>query len=412
MDSITTIAFVDPIISPVYLAEMLRLSQIKTVAIFSLKLSAEEKKLRMRPEVFDEVIYCDENTDLVIVAEQLKKLKVQYVFYGYEASVKFTDLLAKLVCPAFANDPATAQYRNDKYEMQEALKRQHIPAVKQIKINKNSLMDHKIELQQWNFPIIVKPIHGSVSIGVKKCHSTLEIEEFLKTQEETLLHAVAAEEYVVQECLEGKECFVDTFSLAGKHYVVSVQYYEKTYYKDYPVYRYIGIVDPQTKEWQICCDYVLKVLAAVGLKNGFGHTELFLTAQGPRLIEVNPRISGTSGFTNKLAEQTLHVNQPQALVNVIAKLPYHAPNKLFATGRIAMLQNWESRKIGELNIALLQTLPSYIEHLVFKKAGAQLDSPKTLLDTVALVLLINKDETQLNKDYERLIAWEKAHELF
>lgn len=414
MNNSLCIAFVDPIISPIYLAEVLRQYQVKIIAVFSVQLVEEEKRKRLHPEVFDEVIYCDKTTDVSLIAQQLRNLGVHYIFYGYESSVYFTDVLASLICPLYANDPATAEFRNDKSAMQEALKKQRIPEVKQIKINVETISHYANELKNWHFPVIIKPIHGGLSIGVKKCDSFEEIVQFIKFEQHVLLHTEEAKEYVVQEYLEGIEYFADTVSLVGKHSLVSVQYYEKIFYKGFPIYRFCSIVDPESKEWTICRDFVLQVLDAVGLKNGFGHTELFITANGPRLIEVNPRISGLSGFANLLAEQTLHTNQPKALIERITGVPYEEPSKLFCNGRIVLLHNWKSRAISELNIKLLKTLSSYSEYLLFKKSGDVIESPKSLRDTVALILLVIAitDKAQLMHDYETINSWEKDNQLF
>lgn len=412
------IAFIDPIISPVYLTAELHRYPIKLVAVFTLmQLSDEEKRIRFHPELFDHVIYVDENKDpndhIISVAKKLKELAVQYVFYGYESSVYFADKVSQLVCSAYANDANTSKKRFNKYEMLEALRGSNIQSIKQLKATNKSLTASQInELKTWDFPVIVKPTNSSASIGVKECNSIGEILSFIKETEHVLLDATIAQDFVIQELITGIEYIIDTISLAGKHGLASIQRYEKISYNSYPIYRYLEVMDPNSPEWKVCHEYVFPVLDAIGLKNGFGHTELFLTKNGPRLIEVNPRISGAAGFINKLAEKTLHTNQPKVLVEELTSKTYTVPSTLFQHGRCVFLQNWQARKMGNLNVELLKSLPSYTEHLMLKNTGHDLQSPQNLLDTVGFVLLVNPDKNQLLADYAKLIAWEKDHVLF
>lgn len=408
------VAFIDPIVSTLYLTEELHKKKVKIIAVFTLmQLSEEQKRLRFHPELFDHVIYVDDNMSVVAVAEELKKLQAQYVFYGYEASVAFADQVSYLVCSSYANDPNTSQLRIDKYEMQESLRKISAPHVKQIKIANRLLSPAQIsELQQWNYPVMVKPNFGVGSIGVKKCYSLNEVEVFIKESRQLLLHAAEIHEFIVQEYLVGDEYFVDTFSLLGEHKIASVQRYKKISYQGCPIYRYIETLDPNSIEWKMCGEYVLRTLDVIGMKNGFAHTELFLTANGPFLIEVNPRISGISGFSNKLSQITLHCSQPQLLCNTLNSLPDELPTKLWSYGITVCLQNWQPREITELNVKLLQSLPSYRENLMLKSAGSYLDAPKTLLDTVGVVLLVNADKEKLFQDFDRLCEWESNKQLF
>ena len=414
--NIHCIAFIDPLISPVYLAKTLHSYGLKIIAVYTLSnLSEEEKKLRFHPELFDHVIYVDNINELSTArtAKQLQAWEVTQVFYGYEASLAFADKIASLVCNAYANDLNSVQKRLNKYDMQEALRTASLPCVKQIKVlNKILTASQTTELQTWKFPVIVKPSNGCVSVGIKKCQNIEEIKAFVKADHGMLLHAAAIEEFLVQEMLTGVEYFVDTFSLKGKHRVAGVYVYTKEAHTGAPIYRSIAAVDPKSQEWKNCVDYVLKVLDIVGFKNGFGHTELFLTAEGPCLIEVNPRISGVSGCANKLGEYSFHYSQPQALLDGVLKKTIRKIEKIYAYSELAMLQNWKPRAIKALDLNLIKSLPSYKEHLLLKPAGTVLAMPETLLDTVALIIMSNPNKAQLAKDMKLLQKWEKNNLLF
>ena len=49
---------------------------------------------------------------------------------------------------------------------------------------------------------------------------------------------------------------------------------------------------PNKGEWSVLEDYLFRILDAVGYDCGATHTEIMLTAEGPRLVEINPRLVG------------------------------------------------------------------------------------------------------------------------
>ncbi len=413
------IAFIDPTVSPTYLVEKLHQYNVRVIGIFTLE---EKDYLYYYPEVFDEVIQLKGITDTQVLTDLLRKLNADYFFYGSEATVLFADKLINLISPAFANDMATSMYRYDKFDMQEAMKKAHLPYVKQIRVNASLSDAQKAEMKTFDFPVIIKPIEGSGSRGLKICHSLEAVQEFLDSSCHPREGGDPSEidsrlrgndiSYVIQEFLVGDEYLIDAVSLAGEHRVVSLQRYEKIIYNGYPIYRYAEILEAGNDFWKQCSDFALKVLDAVGLKNGFSHIEFFLTKKGFFLVEVNPRISGALGFMNKLAENALGSSQPACLMDMILKKPDVPPSKLLQEGRIVVLQNWHPKKIKNMNMDLLKTLSSYSDHVMLKSEGTFQDSPKNLLDSVAYVLLLNKNKDQLVADYNTLMEWEKDSALF
>ncbi len=140
---------------------------------------------------------------------------------------------------------------------------------------------------------------------------------------------------------------------------------------------------------------------------------MFVTEHGPRLVEVNSRISGAQGFLNKL--HNLAYGQDQTKIMAELLLQQEKPlAQSFANryGRIVMLQNWQPKKMQELNHTLLTSLSSYIEHCPLKSVGDSLEISRTLNDTVAFVLLGNQDKTQVLADYQQLMEWEAQDRLF
>lgn len=404
------IAFVDPFSSGKYLATVLRATGITISAIYTTN-ELQNNYLSFQSELFDHTFFLENLSELPDLIAKLRTFNVNRIYYGSESSVSIADQLAHAVSPKIANAIDTSAARCDKYEMQEMLRKVGIPCVKQIKIQKQLNAEQKKELASWTFPVIVKPSNNFGSLGVQVCASINEIELYLQAQFNVNGYGQAIEFFVLQEFLQGDEYFVDTFSHQGEHIVSGAQAYKRILFEQRPLCLYSEVVSPDSKEAVACIQYVKQTLSAVGLNNGLAHTEVMLTKNGPYLIEVNPRISGASGFNNKLFAACGYPTQIDLL---IASCQASAMPQIKDTcyGRKVYLYNFKEQAIGELNLALLQELASFQEGIMIKAPGTMVPVPKSLADTVAFVLLAHTDPNQVERDFNQILAWEKNLALF
>jgi hypothetical protein len=95
---------------------------------------------------------------------------------------------------------------------------------------------------------------------------------------------------VLQEQAIGTEYAIGTVSNNGKHYLVHVMKYNKIAFGGREtVYDYVEFVPSVDGElWK----YVQESLDALGVRYGATHTEVFVTNNGPRLIEMSTRMIG------------------------------------------------------------------------------------------------------------------------
>jgi biotin carboxylase len=132
---------------------------------------------------------------------------------------------------------------------------------------------------------VVKPAMGSGSLGVRKVRSA---DEAASTWE--WIGAFGLREFMMEELLVGPEVSVETFSVAGRHRVIAITGKETG----------DGVVElghlvpaplAQHEADQVR-DLVVRVLDAVALVDGPAHTEVMITADGPRIIEAHCRRAG------------------------------------------------------------------------------------------------------------------------
>ncbi|MFJ1843663.1 MULTISPECIES: ATP-grasp domain-containing protein [unclassified Streptomyces] len=145
---------------------------------------------------------------------------------------------------------------------------------------------------QWlGLPVVVKPVRGSGSLGVRLCATRREVAEHA----EVLLAATTDERgaavpsrILVESFLTGREFSVEVF---GDRAVAVVA----KRIGAPPVFVETGHDVPAAltaDEEEALTDSALRAVAALGLGWGAAHVELRLDGRSARVIEVNPRLAG------------------------------------------------------------------------------------------------------------------------
>ncbi|WP_232666512.1 ATP-grasp domain-containing protein [Pseudonocardia sp. TRM90224] len=151
----------------------------------------------------------------------------------------------------------------------------------------------------YGFPIIVKPVRESGSLGVFRINDRADVDavadRFRALGNRSwapgdLSSAESFDEFLIEEFLDGPEISVETLSFDGRHVVVAT-----TDKAIGPGFVEIGHSQPSSfpagtlrEAIQLVADF----LDAVGLRNGPAHTEVKLTGRGPRIVESHNRIGG------------------------------------------------------------------------------------------------------------------------
>jgi biotin carboxylase len=133
--------------------------------------------------------------------------------------------------------------------------------------------------------LIVKPTDGTGSKSVVALQSPKDV-DLDWARKHVPSYPVLLEEY-----MEGKEFSVESFSAHGAHYFAGIT--EK--FIDSASFVETGHIFPaalsQDTATQIT-DYVARALTVLGVNNTAAHTEIMLTATGPRIIETHTRVGG------------------------------------------------------------------------------------------------------------------------
>lgn len=182
------------------------------------------------------------------------------------------------------------------------------------------------------WPVIVKPVLGTGSIGVRLCHTSDDVYR----QASLLLERTVNErgmpvprEVLVEEYLNGPEFSVETFH-------TQVLGITRKHLSREPYFVEAGHDFPAELPSQAAADVgtvVVRALKSLGLTWGPAHTELRLTEKGPVIIEVNPRLAG--GFIPEIVRLATGIDLIEETLSAVtgAEVRLNARHHLYASIR-------------------------------------------------------------------------------
>ena len=144
---------------------------------------------------------------------------------------------------------------------------------------------------ELGLPVVLKPVSGSGSVGVRLCRTRAEVVETagrLLSRRENARELPVVPRALVEQYVSGPEFSVELFDgevvgVTAKHLGPPPDFVEVGH--DFP-----ALLSAPDKAAITGC--AKAAVHALGLAWGAVHAELRLSAEGPRIIEVNPRLAG------------------------------------------------------------------------------------------------------------------------
>lgn len=209
-------------------------------------------------------------------------------------------------------DEETALKATNKAEMRKALQLNNVPIPKFYVVSNKD--EYKEVVKQFNVPFIVKPADSSGSRGifeVKNIHNdTLVIEAYEYCHPFSKVGDVVVEEY-----MEGPEVSVETLTVNGECHVIQITDKLTT---GAPHYVEMGHSQPTMLSNEIA-EQISKVAEAankaIGIKNGPSHTEIIVTKEGPKIVELGARLGGDN-ITTHLVPLSTGVNMVECCIKI------------------------------------------------------------------------------------------------
>ncbi|MER5431210.1 ATP-grasp domain-containing protein [Streptomyces sp. NPDC002588] len=400
-----TVVIVDPYSSGVLYAPALRRAGFSPVAVRSIPFPAEQFTSSFRPDDFERHMLEDGNPDSLV--RQLAPLGVTAVIPGSESGVRLADRLAAELVPATAHLPSLAHCRYHKGHMVAAVAAAGLPVTPTVCVREpNQAADFVQRSDITGHDLVIKPATSVSSDGVTLAPGgrgwRSAVEALLGR---TNAIGVLNEEVLVQRRLTGPEYVVNTFTAEGRHVVTDVCRYTKVSNGDsFAVYQDVDFLAMDAPHVPELIAYVRRALDALGFRFGPAHTEVILTAQGPRLVEVNSRIAG-SGMP-AAAELATGNSAVRLLVRQLQGERDHPDGfTLRRAVKVAMFIAKDNGIVTDTEaFESIRSLPTCRGLHINVRNGTRIEATSDLLSSLRLgwALLAHQDQAHVDRDYARL----------
>ncbi|MGY0232236.1 ATP-grasp domain-containing protein [Longispora urticae] len=380
---------------------------VETVAVLSTPEPIALYAASWHPENFAHVHVFD--GDLETLAELLRGYDPLCLIAGSETGVELADALVELVLPGTGHVPALAAARRDKWAMATAADAAGLPHLRQL------CSADPGEIGRWlrdtgldQVRLVVKPPKSAATDNV---HFVEPGGDWRPYFDQILGHTnefgLRNDAVLVQEYADGPEFLIDSYSVAGEHGLVDVCRYTKVRRGDrIGIYDLVDFLAPGDPDVAAVWPYTQRVLDAVGVRNGCCHTEVILTADGPRLLEVGARPAGGGHqMISRMATGTNHIlrtvdHRVRGEFTPTYDLVQHVCSVVISAPHAGVWRNADL-------FSDVSALPTYSLHHFYFGDGDALPAPAGLSSMVGWVVLATTDRAALEADYRRIKELER-----
>ncbi len=272
-----------------------------------------------------------------------------------------------------------------------------------------------------SFPVVVKPVSGSGSVGVRLVSDEaglLATGGRLLSEDCTERGISVATDILVQEYIPGEEYSVEVFSIEGRDHVIGCT---KKHLSRLPVFIEMGHDFPaplNSSSERLICAEVLRALSAVGYRSGPSHVECRLGSDGrPWIIEVNARLAG--GMIPRAIEMATGIDLLGALVDFFAGREVDLAPVRNHCAAIRFFVAEQAGTIESFHSPVREPRANSVEavFVTLKSIGAYVEPQGDFRDRVACIIAASDRKTQLDQALASMMEHEavrirERHESF
>lgn len=212
----------------------------------------------------------------------------------------------------------TALKATNKAEMRLALSNAGVPVPKFFKVSNEE--EYCLAVKEFTTPFIVKPADNSGSRGIYKI-SNLNNNIFIKEAYGYSRRYSRNGDVVVEEYMNGPEVSVETLTVDDVCHVIQIT--DKITTGD-PHFVEMGHTQPTRLSEEIAAKIAEVAKAAnkaIGITNGPSHTEIIVTSEGPKIVELGARLGGDC-ITTHLVPLSTGVDMVKCCIKIaLGELP-------------------------------------------------------------------------------------------
>jgi argininosuccinate lyase len=261
----------------------------------------------------DEILVMETN-DSVGIIDRLRHYRFDGVITVCDYYIEIVREVAqalKLPCP-FPEEVTTVR---NKHLMRQALDRAGLPNP-DYRLAR-SRADVEAAAASLGYPLVMKPVDLASSAFVSLIKNSEELQDAYRALEAFPLNFRDQPRdctYLLEAYMEGEEVSVESISFNGETAILGVTDKSVT---GTPFFIENGHMFPAKLSEETRAEvirFVQSALKAAGYDHGIAHTEVKLTAEGPRIVEINPRTAGN--YIVELIERVTGIDMLQAFVEL------------------------------------------------------------------------------------------------
>ena len=289
-------------------------------------------------------------------------------------------------------------YFLNKDKMKRRIAAKYLPKYFVFNPNNTSLneIQNALVVQGIQFPVFIKPINGSSSRDVKKCHNEHELALFIEKIK------YSPEQFEIDEFISGDLYHCDSIiqrgkivaTMIGRYYAPCADFLNGVPCGSFPVLE----SDPLFSRIKAFADEILNCLP--NLENYVTHMELFVQEERLIFVEVAARPAG-----GRICEMYEHTHQLNIIdcafrTQLDLCLPEKAPTGNYAAWFIIPIQaGIVTHIVGD---DFFKSFKSNCSAQWFIKVNQSLSNPAGLWSVAVSIFLTNSNLEQLTEDYQTL----------
>lgn len=240
----------------------------------------------------------------------------------------------------------TALNSTNKSKMRESLKFYNVPIPMYFPVdNYCDFIDSINKIKENNYKCIVKPADNSGSRGIRLINNYREDE--LRNIYDYCINNSYSSKLVVEEYMNGPEVSVESISKNGVCHVIQITDKITT---GAPYFVEMGHSQPSQLKRPVI-EKIKKItvdaINAIGITDGPSHTEIKVTEEGPKIVEIGSRLGGDN-ITTHLVPYSTGVNMVEASIKIAIGEDIDIQKK-FNKASAIRYKNCENGKIIEVS---------------------------------------------------------------
>lgn len=283
----------------------------------------------------------------------------------------------------------TALNATNKAVMRRCLKNHNVPVPEFYKVSTVEEYLKAVQiLREKGFKCIVKPADNSGSRGIDLLEDYSET-SIRKAYEYSRQYSRGGD-VVVEEYMEGPEVSVETLSVNGECHVIQITDKLTT---GAPYFVEMGHNEPSMLPDDVkkaIAEVASSAVKAIGIEDGPSHTEIKVTKEGPKIVELGARLGGDN-ITTHLVPLSTGVNMVECCIQIaLGETPDLTPK--FAKGaaiRYLKSDVGEIQKITGIDVA--ENMPGVKQVSIVHGVGDKAVEIKSSVDRVGFVITQSVD---------------------